>query len=592
MSLAVNRNKIFSVLLSALASAAIWAHLGMSSYEPLLLGIFAALYFLFSTAIIRVERKITLPAAALGFVFALFTLLGNLDVLSEQRTYALWCMIRFFGFWCMYCAILILVFGKLSSPSLTCSDSVEISGRTPKKCRGVFASCFVLIVIFHMVWWLYEFPGNTSPDSNNQLMQVMGLTPLESNHPAVSTLFLGIVFNAGLKLFSGNQNSALALYTAVQLLIMAAIFAYVAESVYEMGLKKGAVYFVLTVYLLHPVYASYSVTVFKDVLFSGWITGFCVTLWRMLQKEKTAIRAWEIVLLFFFALAASLFRNKCYYAFLLLFPLLFMQFHKKNLWVQAMPIIVFAIALFIDGPLFSALNIKHLDSVESLSIPAQHIARVITDGHELTDEQKELLSHAVDMNAVAGTYNENVSDPIKNLIRTTGDIEYIDAHKSEYFKLWLELGIKYPGAYLRAQIEQTKGYWYPDCHYWAMSNYCQESDVLTIYKDRLTPAWLTSVLDDVGFYLPLLPFGGLLFSIGLASWVTLTLFALCGIRGRKDEMTVFFPVLALLLTLCAVTPVYAEFRYSYAMYTTLPLYALIPFADRLPAKDQSKIEKI
>lgn len=409
-------------------------------------------------------------------------------------------------------------------------------------------------------------------------MQVMGYIPLSSNHPAVSTLFLGVIFNAGLKLFSGNQNSALALYTAVQFLIMAAIYAYVVESIYEMGLKKGAVYFALAVYILHPVYASYGVTVWKDVLFSGWITGFCVTLWRMLQKGKTGICPWEIALLYFFAIAASLFRNKCYYAFLLLFPFLLVQFNKKSRWVQAMPAAVFALALLIDGPVFSAMNIEHLDSVEALSIPSQHIARVITDGHELSDEQRELLSHAVDIGAVAETYNANISDPLKKLIRSTGDVEYIDAHRAEYFKLWLELGMKYPGAYLRAQIDQTKGYWYPDCRYWSMSNYCQPSRTLTIYKDRQTPAWLTSALDDVGFYLPLLPFGGLLFSIGLASWITLALFALCAVRGRKDVMTVFFPVLALLLTLCAVTPVYAEFRYSFAMYTTLPLFMVLPFA--------------
>ena len=47
MKLAVNRNKTVPALLSALACAAIWAHLDMSSYEPLLLGAFAALYFLF-----------------------------------------------------------------------------------------------------------------------------------------------------------------------------------------------------------------------------------------------------------------------------------------------------------------------------------------------------------------------------------------------------------------------------------------------------------------------------------------------------------------------------------------------------------------
>lgn len=580
MKLAVNRNKTVPALLSAFACAAIWAHLDMSSYEPLLLGAFAALYFLFSAAAVCSGRKIMLPATVLGFIFALFTLLGNLDVLAEQKTYVLWCMIRLFGFWSMYWAMLALIFRKLSSVSLMCDAASE---RSVRNCRRVFLGSFAALTAVYAIWWLYEFPGNTSPDSNSQIMQVTGLMPLRSNHPAVSTMFLGVIFNAGLKLFAGNQNSALALYTAIQLLIMAAIFAYAAESVYEMGLKKGAVYFVLAVYLLHPVYASYSVTVWKDVLFSGWITGFCVTLWRMLQKGKSAIRPWEIVLLFFFALAASLFRNKCYYAFLLLFPFIFVQFNKRNRWVQAMPAVVFALALLIDGPLFSALNIRHMDSVESLSIPSQHIARVIADGHDLSEEQKELLSHAVDIDAVAETYNANVSDPIKKLIRSTGDVGYIDAHRSEYFKLWLELGMRYPGAYLRAQIDQTKGYWYPDCHYWSMSNHCQPSDVLTIHKDRQTPAWLTSVLDSVGFGLPLLPFGGLLFSIGLAWWATLVLFALCGIRGRKDVMTVFLPVLALILTLCAVTPVYAEFRYSFAMYTTLPLFAVIPFARPITA---------
>ena len=55
MKLAVKSAKTVSALLSVLASAAIWAHLDMSSYEPLLLGIFAALYFLFSAAIVRIE---------------------------------------------------------------------------------------------------------------------------------------------------------------------------------------------------------------------------------------------------------------------------------------------------------------------------------------------------------------------------------------------------------------------------------------------------------------------------------------------------------------------------------------------------------
>ena len=37
-------------------------------------------------------------------------------------------------------------------------------------------------------------------------------------------------------------------------------------------------------------------------------------------------------------------------------------------------------------------NVVQPDTIEALSIPAQHIARVITDGGELTQEQEELLS--------------------------------------------------------------------------------------------------------------------------------------------------------------------------------------------------------
>ena len=68
------------------------------------------------------------------------------------------------------------------------------------------------------------------------------------------------------------------------------------------------------------------------------------------------------------------------------------------------------------------------DTIEALSIPAQHIARVITDGGELTQEQEELLSKVVDLERVPKEYDSTISDPIKTLVREKGNQDYIKEH--------------------------------------------------------------------------------------------------------------------------------------------------------------------
>lgn len=44
---------------------------------------------------------------------------------------------------------------------------------------------------------------------------------------------------------------------------------------------------------------------------------------------------------------------------------------------------------------------------------------------------------------------------------------------------------------------------------------------------------------------------------------------------QKKSIAPFFPVAAILLSLFIATPVQAEFRYSYAMMTTIPLFIMI-----------------
>ena len=571
----------FSALAAILSSCAFWAQLGLSSREPLILFVFAAMLFLYRESFNCDQKCILIAAYICGVLFALFSVLGNLEALSDRRAHNLWTLIRFSGLALLYSNILTVIFSKLKDVQLT-MDKNEYRNMSARGRIQVFFLCWVPIFLCFGIWWLYEYPGNTSPDSNHQIMQAMGLIPLSSNHPAVSTLMLGFFFNLGMKLFSGDQNAALALYTAFQMLFMSVVFAYLLETLYEARIKKWVIICVLFVYIIYPHHGSYSVTVWKDVMFAGWGTALCVSLWRLILRCRNEMpgssKNFDLALLYISAMGASLYRNKIYYAFFLLLPLFYMVFRKKNVAAWLMPLIVPIIAIIINGPIFASFDISHNDFIESHSLPAQHIARVIKDGHSLTAKQYELLSKAVDVEAVADTYNANISDPIKALVRSTGDQEYLVTHKGEYTRLWLELGMQYPGAYLRAQIDQTKGYWYPDVNYWSMSNYCEESDVLELVKDRRLPQWWINIFDNVYFYLPSLPFGGIAYSIGTAVWLLIALFALCVVKGMKSELLIYIPVLAIVLTVCIVTPVHAEYRYVYSLFTTLPLLGILPFS--------------
>ena len=64
------------------------------------------------------------------------------------------------------------------------------------------------------------------------------------------------------------------------------------------------------------------------------------------------------------------------------------------------------LTLVYKGPVLNYFNVTPPDTIESLSIPAQHIARVIVDGGTLTEEQEKLLSKAVDISQIKGKHNK------------------------------------------------------------------------------------------------------------------------------------------------------------------------------------------
>ncbi|MDO4983025.1 MAG: DUF6020 family protein [Eubacteriales bacterium] len=564
-----------AAIMALFTAAALSIYLDISVYEPLTLLTVTALYVLFRKARKGSSRRARCAGRICGCLFAVLTVLGSYATLETRALYPLSFPICLAGFALLYSAVLTLAFSLGENFSLVDTSARDVS---PKKLRRVFFTALTALFAWSLIWLAFEYPGNTTNDSLDQLRQAMGAIPLKSNHPAAHTLFVKLFFVTGLKIFRGDQNAALAFYIAFQALFMAAVFAYLIETLYKKRIKTPVLYAIAAALIAIPYYASYSITLWKDVLFSGLITVFCVTLWRLMGCKTERLPAWELMILYLSGLLAGVFRNMSYLAFFVMFPFVFALFRKKSLAAALMPLIVGGLAALICGPVYAMAGIAHNDALESRAIPLQHVACAITDGAQLSDAQREFLEKIMPVAEIPDNYYPNNADYIKELIREKGDAEFFGAHTAEFMELWRDVGRRYPASCLKAQIEQTKGYWFPDVSYWSMANFCASAGDLNIRKAPLLPESLVRVFEQILFYLNYMPVFGLVFSIGLGTWITVCLFALCIVKKQKKELVLFLPVLLLLATLCAVTPVFAEFRYAYSMFTTLPLLFVLPFA--------------
>ena len=99
---------------------------------------------------------------------------------------------------------------------------------------------------------------------------------------------------------------------------------------------------------------------------------------------------------------------------------------------------------------------------------------------------------------------------------------------------------------------------------------------MELEKDSKLPA-LSKLLNALTEHSKALPFAGLIYSIGTGTWTLIILFAMCCVRCRKEYLILFVPAFAVLATILLASPVFAEFRYVYSMFTTLPLLGVLPF---------------
>ena len=163
--------------------------------------------------------------------------------------------------------------------------------------------------------------------------------------------------------------------------------------------------------------------------------------------------------------------------------------------------------------------------LEASSVPIQQLARVYNEEGEagFTQEELQLIYQAVPIERLQG-YTPTIADSVKNFVYFD---DVVMGQKGEYLKLWLKKGIRYPGRYLAAFLDNTYQAWYPGTSIArypeeAKSDYLEIEGFDTVEKKPKIP-WLYEVYYKIAaeYSYQKIPGVRLLFSIGAMFWMVL-----------------------------------------------------------------------
>ena len=492
----------------------------------------------------------------LGFsaLFSLAVVLGNYELfepLSVLENLLDWVLCLAGGV-CVGYPILLWVDTRI--PRQTRISRREHPGR-------VFCGTFVAAVDLAYLFFA-RYPGVLTTDSLTTLQQLLGDEAYNNMMPFWHTMTVKVFVELGLLIF-GDINAAVALFHCAQILFLAACFGYAVKTMYEIGLPRWALAAVFLLFAVQPYNIAYSVTLWKDIPFAGAVLLFITALYRILKSVGS--RNYGPLILG--AAGMSLWRTNGLLAFGVTFLVLALLLRKSQPRLLKVMLGVLVVCWFLMYPFLTLLGIGQTHFVEVLSIPLQQIARVITQGRTLTPEQTDLLGQILILDRVAQVYDPLTVDPIKYEAFQYGNQEYFLNHPWEYGKLYLQLGLTYPADYLKAWIDETKGYWNGGYFYWIYTQGIHENvyGLVASYGSNPIANLYAALFRYVEKLEILQPFT----SIGLQVWAIVSCTLVNALKKRR-ELLLGIPLVVLAAGLWIGTPVYAEFRYAYPFFLAAP----------------------
>ncbi len=322
--------------------------------------------------------------------------------------------------------------------------------------QGSFWGAFALIFGGFGIPFATYYPAIMAYDVIPQLDQIR-ISGLTTHHPLIHTLMLKGCLRVGevLSFLPNPDRAGLALYSLLQMAVVAACFAYVYCFLCRRGVSGWLCYAFVLCAALFPTHGMLAVSITKDTIYAALTMVFTTFAYELAVREENPGNGW-CVRYGILTVLLLLFRNNSVYAWIVYVAAVAFFGRKRPRffkWICAFHGVVFLTYLCVNGLMVQAVSAtSDTYAREMLSVPAQQIARAVQyHEEELTQEDRE---------AVAAVWGENLPEYVPAIADRSkrdlsGDGETLRIFASE----WISLGLRYPGEYLHAFLLKNKGMW-------------------------------------------------------------------------------------------------------------------------------------
>lgn len=440
-----------------------------------------------------------------------------------------------------------------------------------------FGVTIALLLLMWLPSFIAAFPGVFSYDAPHQLWQFVSPNgKIINNQPIVSSLMLFAVMKLGYTLFGGTWEAGLTFYLVIQMGLFAATFAFI---LIRYILRKSYVIYtiVLLFFGLYPANQLLVVNAAKDVMYALFFLWFVIIFAEILKAiyQDKPVPAYQYALYGVVLLLLMFWRNNTMYAFVLTMPFMCLLIikHRAILSTMLVSVIVLGVYLFVTIWVYGWMGFGSTSIIESLAVPEQQLAfTYIKEKDTLTPEQIEFIEKLMPED-FAQVYVSTNSDYIRPRL-SGGYIKEIGF--TTFVKQWAEIGLNHKNKYIKAFLNNTRGYWYPYHEFSRVGSdrYLEYDNSSYDQGIRIQRYMLGTEIND--FYYNLAdkyeigknPWINWLTSIAFTFWMTVIATGFAINQGRKELILVYLFIWLIWLTLFS-GPL-ALMRYVYPFTITLP----------------------
>ncbi|MBR4618814.1 MAG: hypothetical protein IKO49_05870 [Bacilli bacterium] len=355
---------------------------------------------------------------------------------------------------------------------------------------------------------------------------------------------------------------------------MSLILAYSISFLYKRNVPKKILVFLLLYYALLPVNGFYSITMWKDIIFSCSIVLLTIECIKLVERKNniTLKNSYSFIIV---SLLTVFTRNNAIYMYIILSIISIIIFRKQIKVIITIILIVFSSYIIIKGPVYKVFNINTSSSSEYIAIPLQQVGRMVYKDVKLTKYEKETINKLIPVKTLKEVYNPEIVDPIK--FNKEYNIKEFEQNKFKYLKLWFNLCIKHPKIAVESYLISTLGYWYPGVEYWVTTAKIDPNELGIHNFSFVSSSFRNKFSKIMDNNLPIIGFFN---CIGFCFWIII-IFAYITIKKKNKYMLyAYIPIFGIWVTMLLATPVFAEFRYIYSGYLCLPIFIGIPFFNK------------